>query len=197
MRKEHIMTEEERRLKRKKVEMNRAKRKQASVINADQVDSSSESISSLIKMTNTTAISQKPNESVLEHVINSQTTISSTTEQYKTDSHQSTTFDYPTKESNASTIVNFFINYPSESNNYINHLMYDSNATLEVMTKIIQSQRDAMKMIGHLIRSPGDALKIIGKLMNSPFHALNVFTKFMASPSDALEIIAKVSSHII
>lgn len=99
--------------------------------------------------------------------------------------------EYPTKDSNTTDIVNFFLNHSSESSNYINHLMPNQRAAMEIMTKIIQSQKDAMKMIGHLIGSPGDALKIIAKIMNSPYHALTVFTKFMASPNDALEIIAK------
>lgn len=104
---------------------------------------------------------------------------------------QSPRLEYPTKDSNTTEIVNFFLNHPSESSNYINHLMPNQKSAMEIMTKVIHSQKDAMKMIGHLIGSPGDALKIIAKIMNSPYQALTVFTKFMSSPNDALEIIAK------
>lgn len=113
------------------------------------------------------------------------------TVQYQMGAQQSPRLEYPTKESNTTEIVNFFLNHPSESSNYINQLMPNQKTAMEIMTKIIHSQKDAMKMIGHLIGSPGDALKIIAKIMNSPYHALSVFTKFMASPNDALEIIAK------
>lgn len=115
------------------------------------------------------------------------------TVQYQMGSVQQSTarLEYPTKDSNTTDIVNFFLNHPSESSSYINHLMPNQKTAMEIMTKIIHTQKDAMKMIGHLIGSPGDALKIIAKIMNSPYHALTVFTKFMASPNDALEIIAK------
>lgn len=111
--------------------------------------------------------------------------------QFQMGAQQPARVEYPTKDSNTTDIVNFFLNHSSESSNYINHLMPNQKTAMEIMTTIIQSQKDAMKMIGHLIGSPGDALKIIAKIMNSPYHALTVFTKFMASPNDALEIIAK------
>lgn len=119
------------------------------------------------------------------------TTTAASTIQFQMGVQQPARVEYPTKDSNTTDIVNFFLNHSSESSNYINHLMPNQRTAMEVMTKIIQSQKDAMKMIGHLIGSPGDALKIIAKIMNSPYHALTVFTKFMASPNDALEIIAK------
>lgn len=98
---------------------------------------------------------------------------------------------YPKIDSSACDIVNYFLNNPNDSSNYINVLMPNQRAAMEVLTKIIHSQKDAMRMIGHLIGTPGDALKIISKVMNSPYDALTVFTKFMSSPNDALEIIAK------
>ncbi|XP_031633354.1 nuclear hormone receptor HR96 [Contarinia nasturtii] len=120
-------------------------------------------------------------------------TISSTTNNnYHMDFQPTQTrLEYPSKDSNTSDIVNFFLNHPTESSNYINQLMPNQKYAMEVVTKIIQSQRDAMRMIGYLIGAPGDALKIISKIMNSPYHALTVFTKFITSPTDALEIIAK------
>lgn len=100
----------------------------------------------------------------------------------------------PTLESTSTEIVDRLVNFPEDASKLINHLMKTPTDAVAVMTKILNSQKDAMRLIGHLIGSPGDALKIISKIMNSPFDALTVFTKFMSSPTDALEIIAKIAS---
>lgn len=258
MRKEYIMTEEDKILKRKKVEQNRARRKtktsnsqcddsmrkvkkdpdnqinevwtQESIMDTNQIDTSPgsatsdslagfQSITSILSNSSMsptsssnghypTQISQQQSPlsmpfqsteasvSISTSISNTppiiSNSISSTTNNYQMCYHQTASKqEYPTKDSNPSDIVNFFLNHSSESSNYINHLMPNQKSAMEVVTRIIQSQKDAMRMIGHLIGSPGDALKIISKIMNSPYHALTVFTKFMASPTDALEIIAK------
>lgn len=100
----------------------------------------------------------------------------------------------PNLESTSTEIVDRLVNFPEDASKLINHLMKTPTDAVAVMTKILNSQKDAMRLIGHLIGSPGDALKIISKIMNSPFDALTVFTKFMSSPTDALEIIAKIAS---
>lgn len=100
----------------------------------------------------------------------------------------------PNLDSTSTEIVDRLVNFPEDASKLINHLMKTPTDAVAVMTKILNSQKDAMRLIGHLIGSPGDALKIISKIMNSPFDALTVFTKFMSSPTDALEIIAKIAS---
>lgn len=101
---------------------------------------------------------------------------------------------FPDSEATSSEIVEHLVEYPEDASKLINHLMKTPKEAVDVMTKILNSQKDAMRLIGHLISQPGDALKIISKIMNSPFDALTVFTKFMSSPTDALEIIAKIAS---
>lgn len=101
---------------------------------------------------------------------------------------------YPDSDATSSEIVECLVDYPEDASKLINHLMKTPKEAVEVVTKILSCQKDAMRLIGHLISQPGDALKIISKIMNSPFDALTVFTKFMSSPTDALEIIAKIAS---
>lgn len=261
MRKEYIMTEEDKILKRKKIEQNRAKRKTKPINEGDETmnkmkkesdiqindfwtqeslmdqlemspgSSNSECMTpayvaipstlSNSSMSPTSSIGQYPPQNLQQQhspvetpfqiadappitINNNKITnanddtspiiinpISSTTNNFQQAGVPASRIEYPTKDSSINDIVNYFLDHPFESSNYINHLMPNQKVAMEVVTKIIQSQKDAMRMIGHLIGSPGDALKMISKVMNSPYHALTVFTKFMSSPTDALEIIAK------
>ncbi|XP_032598113.1 nuclear hormone receptor HR96 isoform X2 [Drosophila grimshawi] len=92
----------------------------------------------------------------------------------------------------ADKIVDEIVADPDRACQAINRLMRTQKESISVMEKVISSQKDALKLVSHLIDYPGDALKIISKIMNSPFNALTVFTKFMSSPTDGLEIISKI-----
>lgn len=94
----------------------------------------------------------------------------------------------------SSQIVDFIVNDPDQASQAISQLMKTPKDAITTVEKVINAQSDALRLISHLIAFPGDALKIISKIMNSPFDALTVFTKFMSSPTDALEIISKVVS---
>lgn len=194
MRKEYIMSEEDKRLKKAKIEQNRTKRKplfgKESVedFEADEgcpkkIKRKAESVCESSDDKNVEANRKKADSQTMF------TAISSTT-----GSPDRKTYDMPTLDSTSTEIVDRLVNFPEEASKLINQLMHTPNDAVTVMTKIIHSQKDAMRLIGHLIASPGDALKIISKIMNSPFDALTVFTKFMSSPTDALEIIAKIAS---
>ncbi|XP_075147523.1 nuclear hormone receptor HR96 [Haematobia irritans] len=91
-------------------------------------------------------------------------------------------------------MVEFIVCDPDRASQAISNLMRTPAEAMSSLEKIINSQKDALQLISHLISYPGDALKIISKIMNSPFNALTVFTKFMSSPTDALEIISKIVS---
>ncbi|KAH8407185.1 hypothetical protein KR222_009984 [Zaprionus bogoriensis] len=92
----------------------------------------------------------------------------------------------------ADKIVDEIVADPDRASQAINRVMRTQKEAISAMEKIIGSQKDALKLVSHLIDYPGDALKIISKIMNSPFNALTVFTKFMSSPTDGLEIISKI-----
>ncbi|KAH8382425.1 hypothetical protein KR009_003498 [Drosophila setifemur] len=92
----------------------------------------------------------------------------------------------------AEKIVEQIVSDPDRASQAINRLMRTQKEAISVMEKVISSQKDALRLVSHLIDYPGDALKIISKFMNSPFNALTVFTKFMSSPTDGVEIISKI-----
>ncbi|KAI9580117.1 nuclear hormone receptor HR96 [Glossina fuscipes] len=91
-------------------------------------------------------------------------------------------------------IVDFILCDPEQTSQAINKLMRTPTEALSTLEIIIDSQVDALRLISHLINYPGDALKIISKIMNSPLSPLAVFTKSMSSPKDVLDIISKVIS---
>lgn len=159
------MSEEDKKVKRKKIELNRAKRKHSDKSPEDhhikrecQDSMDGNSISSM--------------EGHLDHVIMLP--------------------QVNPKELTATELVDHIVEIPERASQVLNLFMKTPEDVIEVLEKIITSQSDALKLVQHLIAYPGDALKIISKLMNSPFEALTVFTKFMSSPTDALEIITKI-----
>ena len=192
MNKEHIMSEEEKQRKRKKIESNRA-RKIASGVGASEeppvkvkresgdgsetgADLEDGSLHSLVKE-DTTSVALSPGAP------SGAVAPASTPEDG---------FVWPTKESPPTQIVDSIINSPVGSRRIINHLMRNPEEAIQVMEKIIKSPKDAIHLISHFINTPGDALTIISKIMDSPLDALTIFTKFMSSPTDALEVITKV-----
>ncbi|XP_059610726.1 nuclear hormone receptor HR96 [Phlebotomus argentipes] len=196
MKKEYIMSEEDKIQKRKKIEQNRARKKLA--MGEPPVKVKREPMDSDVWM-------QRPegfggcegNSSSSEASYQRQEGQFSSPE--TTGSLNSPTTptlaskNLPTIESSPSEIVNSIVE-SSDVSRVINRLMKTQEDAIDVMAKILNSPKDAIVLISHFVGQPGDALKVISKIMNSPFDALTVFTKFMSSPTDALEIIAKVVS---
>lgn len=94
-----------------------------------------------------------------------------------------------TSESSVGEIVDAITNSQNPTQ-MIQRIMRTQGETLEVMSRIISSPQ-ALILISHLIKTPSDGMMIISKLMNSSLDALEVFTKFMSCPTDALEVIFK------
>lgn len=197
MKKEHIMSEEEKILKRKKIEQNKAKKRIHSTTNEEScsikikreecseyifseqnnfIGNSEYNVPSPFDESNDTSIN-----------FNSPKEITSTTEEIKVE-------DELTAESNTSDIVYKILNSPIGAKKVIDKLMTTQEDAVNIMAKIVCSPKDAMELIGHLISAPGDALHIISKIMNSPLDALTVFTQFMSSPTDAIQVISKIVS---
>lgn len=211
MRKDYIMTEEDKLLKKMKMETNRTKRK-GSCGSASEDALSPTSVPIKIKREEPSDYECEYGENACEErepsadtdENNYTDTVPNETFSVITSSHAATTHTivepllfvkpFPTMDSPSSDIVDRLVDYPEDATKLINHLMKTPTDAVAIMTKILNSQKDAMRFIGHLISAPGDALKIISKIMNSPFDALTVFTKFMSSPTDSLDIIAKIAS---
>lgn len=213
MKKEYIMSEEDKILKKMKIEQNRAKRKpstsnqQVTVPqkikreNGISLDGDSWEGCSSTNRTNTLSPTASSNSSnSRSEPFTPSNSFSDFNEMFPVISSSTNNTEkvvpkpFPDSDATSSEIVERLVDFPDDASKLINHLMKTPKEAVEVMTKILNSQKDAMRLIGHLISQPGDALKIISKIMNSPFDALTVFTKFMSSPTDALEIIAKIAS---
>lgn len=201
MKKEHIMSEEEKILKRMKIEQNKAKKRIHSTTNEEtcsmkikREEYSDLSLSESNFLTSSEYHVPSPFEESNDTSanFNSPKEITSTTcespEKIKVEELEITS------ESNSTDIVDKILNSPIGTKKVIDKLMNTQENAVNVMAKIICSPKDAMELIGHLISAPGDALHIISKIMNSPLDALTVFTQFMSSPTDAIQVISKIVS---
>lgn len=171
MKKEYIMSDEDKEIKRMKIEQNRNKRK----LKADPVD---DKINKKIKDEKSPAPSITTNnsdDSDDQSVSSNQINLSS--------------------ESSVVDIVSAITEIPKESSKIIQQVMKTQDETLAVMSRIINDSNQALLLISHLIKNPSDGMLIISKMMSkSPLDALSVFTQFMSSPLDALQIIFKIMS---
>lgn len=201
MKKEHIMSEEDKIQKRKKIEMNRAKRK---MLEKRDTDPAFHMLSKIKREEGSEVEEWLDRDKAMSPSEYSNSSMSSSS---RFDKPEESNFaspvavtstsegaPLPSRDSSAEVLVDSIVASPETAGRVIGHLMRTPKDAVEVMTKIISSPTEAMKLISHLISYPGDALKIISKIMNSPFDALTVFTKFMSSPTDALEIISKIAN---
>lgn len=203
------MSEEDKLIKRKKIENNRqAKRKtsqtttsgSSSSANGMNDDAADESILDKIKREELPIGGDGGNVNGSfnsDHYTSHDSQSCNSFESSDLNLHQLTNsgrFEISHENMTSSQIVDFIVNDPDQASQAINQLMKTPKDAIVTLEKVINAQSDALRLISHLIAFPGDALKIISKIMNSPFDALTVFTKFMSSPTDALEIISKVVS---
>ncbi|EDV43829.1 uncharacterized protein Dana_GF16320 [Drosophila ananassae] len=189
MKSENIMSEEDKLIKRRKIETNRAKRRlmENGVVDTGEGEPTSgdnkaqaDSSSSNIELYSGSQDSQSCGS------------MDSGANGCVTGNGSPAGVQVNPMEMTAEKIVEQIVSDPDRASQTINRLMRTQKEAISVMEKVISSQKDALKLVSHLIDYPGDALKIISKFMNSPFNALTVFTKFMSSPTDGVEIISKI-----
>ncbi|SPP80352.1 nuclear hormone receptor HR96 [Drosophila guanche] len=183
MKSENIMSEEDKLIKRRKIENNRAKRRMMEHTGGDGASDPDDSKA------------QADSSSNLELYSGSQD--SQSCGSVESGGANGCVAGRSSSEINpllmtADKIVEQIVSDPDRASQAINKLMRTQKEAISVMEKVIGSQKDALRLVSHLIDYPGDALKIISKFMNSPFNALTVFTKFMSSPTDGVEIISKI-----
>ncbi|XP_017052576.1 nuclear hormone receptor HR96 [Drosophila ficusphila] len=187
MKSENIMSEEDKLIKRRKIETNRAKRRLmengtdgSDPDGGDDHKAPADSSSSNLEMYSGSQDSQSCGsvDSGANGCSGGQTSSSGS--------------QVNPLQMTAEKIVDQIVSDPDRASQAINRLMRTQKEAISVMEKVISSQKDALRLVSHLIDYPGDALKIISKFMNSPFNALIVFTKFLSSPTDGVEIISKI-----
>lgn len=180
MKKEYIMSEEDKELKRMKIEQNRNKRK----LKTDSGDDDG------LKFENKVIIKKVKEEKSPSLPSTSNTSDDSDDQGLMSeDNHINLTAD-----SSISDIVKAIIENPKD-NSVIQQVMRTQEEALSVMSRIISDPNLALLIISHLIKHPEIGMLIISKILSkSPLDALSVFTQFMSSPLDALQIIFKVIS---
>lgn len=186
MKKEHIMSEEDKLRKRKKIESNRA-RKSASTsggeppvkVKKEELEAEEDPITLLENATVTgdgdvenrtetrdhqdtskeAGDSSQSNES--NNLIPSSPSTSSATaaSTVAAAAYLESSFVWPTLKSSPTEIVSSIIDSPVGSGRIIGHLMKTPQEAILVMEKIINSPKDAIQMIGHFINSPGGWFK--------------------------------------
>ncbi|KAL7023426.1 hypothetical protein ACKWTF_012607 [Chironomus riparius] len=170
MKKEYIMSDEDKEIKRMKIEQNRNKRK----LRIDPEDKTFKKIKD----------EKSPAPSIATNNSDDSDDQSVSSNQIKLSS-QSSVID----------IVSAITEIPKESSRIIQQVMKTQDEALSVMSRIINDSNQALLLISHLIKNPSDGMLIISKMMSqSPLDALSVFTQFMSSPLDALQIIFKIMS---
>lgn len=165
------MSDEDKEIKRMKIEQNRNKRK----LRTDPVE---DKINKKIKD------EKSPTSSITTNNSDDSDDQSVSSNQLKLSS-----------ESSVVDIVSAITEIPKESSRIIQQVMKTQDEALSVMSRIINDSNQALLLISHLIKNPSDGMLIISKMMSqSPLDALSVFTQFMSSPLDALQIIFKIMS---
>jgi nuclear receptor subfamily 1 group I len=187
MKKEYIMSDEDKELKRIKIEQNRNKRKLKGECDKSSGDEQDHLHSKK---------SQKIKEEWSPRSISSLQAMDT----HGSDGDESEEGHVPerlyntTIDSTATEIVEAITKVPQDASQVLQKLLKTQHDTLFVMSKIIQDPSQALILISHLIKNPSDGMLIISKMMSSPIDALTVFTQFMSSPTDALQIIFKIIS---
>ena len=170
MKKEYIMSDEDKEQKRMKIEQNRAKRRLSTnitAVNEEEIHSKK-----VIK----TRVMECESPDVLQK-------IAEIDDKSPIICHSNDI----TGESSPKDIVDCIVMSANARQTILN-IMKTQKDAVHVMGKIIQSPDDALKLIGHFISNPAVALVIISQIMDSPLDALSVFTKFMSSTTDALSV---------
>lgn len=173
MRKDYIMSEEDKILKKIKTENNRTKRKGSSNVNDDESFAASGGIPIKIKRETVDYDGTESEENFYDdYTDNTSTdrnetfsTVITSSSSKAIPTHTTTTNlqqdplifvkPFPSMDSPSSDIVDRLVDYPEDATKLINHLMKTPSDAVAIMTKILSSQNDAMRFIGHLISAPG------------------------------------------
>jgi nuclear receptor subfamily 1 group I len=185
MKKEYIMSEEDKELKRMKIEQNRNKRKLK--INLEKASLSGDEQDQVVVTKKAVKVKQEwsPESSTMDTSDASSSVNSPEPFQPKKEL---------TSNSSAADILNAISSDEKNASQVIQEVMRSQTDAVKVMSQLIEDPSNALVLISHLIKNPADAMLIISKMMSSPLDALSVFTQFMASPTDSLQMIFKIMS---
>lgn len=200
MRKEYIMSEEDKILKKMKIEQNRSKRKPTTINAADLKIPTKIKREVAYLMEEEGQIDRKSNECD-DHSNTGSDDIDFKEEYAYTKVLQPITTGnhfQPSKDRNHQEIENMFpvISSSTEISNErtaVNKPMpnLDSSST-DIVDQLVNYPEDASKLINHLMKTPTAAVAVMTKILNSQKDAMRLIGHLIGSPGDALKIISKI-----
>lgn len=179
------MSEEDKELKRIKIEQNRNKRKLKISVEKNSSSGDEQELVVVTKKSIKVEEEWSPGSNAMETQSESSTNLDSDEAQNRSEI---------AADSSAADILEAITSDVSKSSHIIQKVMRTQEEAVSVMSRLIQDPSRALALISHLIKNPADAMLIISKMMSSPLDALSVFTQFMASPTDSLQMIFKIMS---
>lgn len=216
MKKEYIMSEADKAEKRKKIEMNRAKRQlnnndASHSANSSDVESPTASVSKRIKCEDT----QNDETSASWSVVDEPTTSMQVATDYNTRPCSSNGYESCSPNGVDHNYQNSYPATPAASlgpgscMNMIDaacqsdNTVVNSNITApdlspsEIVNRIISVPEKSSQSINQLMATQQDALKILSIVITSPTDSLRLIDHFIAQPGDALTIISKIMNSAL
>uniref|UniRef100_A0A336K580 CSON000745 protein n=1 Tax=Culicoides sonorensis TaxID=179676 RepID=A0A336K580_CULSO len=216
MKKEYIMSEVEKVEKRKKIEMNRAKRRVSTLTSNHSNDNgSSDDVASTSGSTNVKRIKrehdfmQNDDESWSnmddgssftaetpkisgEYSVHSPAEYSSppTPSIYVTHFNASNAMTQDNEIIASNTITSLNLT-PSE---IVERIISVPEQSSQIINQLMPTQEDAMRVMSAIIKSPTDALQLINHFISQPGDALTIISKIMNSALDALSVFIQFMS---
>lgn len=219
MKKEYIMSEEDKALKRKKIEQNRAKKRKVTETgtggNTAQDETTDSELPTKIKRegTDSDSWSNSPSDYASAEIMHQ----TASSMQNLTVSNMNGYNGVPLSNDacNSSTAINDTIqtqthvgesssmtstSQPAQSFDTSNHysevpqsmaLTVESSPE-EIVNRIVSFPTQASQTIASLMKTPKDAVFIMSKIINSQSDALKLISHFITAPGDALQIISKI-----
>lgn len=206
MKKEFIMSEEDKNLKRKKIEQNRAKKRinstsggsnghRNAALNSDNScggDSEDQSYNLRIKIKKENDIDGLPKTSDNNSLFQSNMITNSTTSpssDYNSNSPNTLSPEY-SQQNQCMNTTSFKNILQSEEKMKVNRLTIDSDAS-DIVDSIVNDLQVSL-VISTIMKTPRDAVTVMAKIINSPSNALRLISHFITKPGDALMIISKI-----
>lgn len=179
MKKEYIMTDEDKKMKKKKIEQNRIKRKLKG--------QSNESIMKKIKeeCSPTSTTTELSDEISLDRFkITSDSSVQNIV---------SAIMEIPNE---ANEIIQRVMKTQSETLNLMSRIVQEPSQALLLISHLIKYPSDGMLIISKMMsQSPLDALSVFTQFLSSPTHALHIIFKVMSSPNEVLKFMTELTKH--
>lgn len=211
MRKEYIMSEEDKILKKMKIEQNRSKRKPTSM-NVNDLKIPTKIKREVAYLMEEEEYQQQ--EEQTDKKMNGEYT-NTHMEDYKTKEEYNSSYTKVLQP--ITTLSNQFVPITKVHLNHHHHQEFENmfpvisssteitsdrsviksmpnldSSSTDIVDRLVNYPEDASKLINHLMKTPADAVAVMTKILNSQKDAMRLIGHLIGSPGDALKIISKI-----